>query len=190
MLDLETLANVLKEKMGNSRELEISTIKNALINASNDLISEFKQNILIVNYQTDEAKKVIKIPNIAYVFSAKFENIDIPLYRLAQCIHNDNKTKLIILDSTSVRLDPFKVGNLEILGSFYMDKNATEIPLSPMYQRAILQGATLDLFILLDKPLEHIKNAKTILNDLKDELRSQINRASEKHALYSKTIRI
>lgn len=190
MLDLEILANILKEKMGNSRELEIATLKNPLISSANDLISEFKQNIQIVSYTTSQDKKVIKIPNIAYVFSAKFDNLDIPLYRLSQCTHSDNKTKLVVLDSTSVRLEPFKVGDLEILGSFYMDKNATEIPLSPLYQRALLQGATLDLFILLDKPLEHIKNAKLILQDLKDELRSQINRASEKQAMYSKNVRI
>lgn len=190
MLDLESLSNILKEKMGHSRELEIGTIKNALINASNDLISEFKQNVLIVNYQTSSDKKVIKIPNIAYIFSAKLDNLDLPLARLNQCNIDNSRLKLIVLDSQSVRLEPFKEGNLEILGSFFIAKDATEIPLSPAYQRAILQGATLDLFIILDKPLEHIKNAKMIYNDLKDELRSQINRASEKQAIYTKTIRI
>ena len=189
MLDLDTLSKIVIEKMGNSRELESTTINNALINSANDLISEFKQNVLIVNYKTSEDKKVIKIPNIAYIYEARFDNITLPLYRLAQCSH-DSKTKLIVLDSQSVRLEPFKVGELEILGSFFISKDAKEIPLSPMYQRALLQGATLDLFILLDKPLEHIKSAKMILNELKDELRSQINRASEKNAISTKPIRI
>lgn len=191
MLKLDILKATLKEKMGDSRSLSDDSIRNALINASNDLISEFKQNIQIITYDTSKDKnKVIKIPNIAYVFSAKFDDIDLPIKRLnVECI-NDKSLKLIVLDSNSVRLEPFKEGELEILGSFYVDNNVTEIPLSPLYQRALLQAATLDLFIILDKPLEHIKNAKLILNELKDELRSQINRASERQAIYTKTIRI
>ena len=43
---------------------------------------------------------------------------------------------------------------------------------------------------MLDKPIEHIKNAKALFVDLKDELRTQLNRAQEKQSLSTKNIRI
>ena len=187
MLDLQSLITTLKERFGSSRVINDDSYKHAIINASNDLISEFKQNICIYEAQTEENKKVIKIPNIAYIYTAKFDNVNIPLVRLAN-ICNDSRLKLIVLDTQSVRLEPFSVGKLEVMGSFFIDTTATQIPLSPAFQRAIMQGATLDLYIMLDKPLEHIKSAKMLLNDIKDDLRSQINKAQERHSLLTKNV--
>ena len=188
MLELQTLTELLKEKMGNSRTLSENLIKQVIIQSANDLISDFKQNVCI-HTETLQTDKAIKIKNIAYIYQAKFNNSVIPLQRLSTAIH-DNATKLIVLDTQSVRLEPFSTGTLEILGSFYIDNEAEDIPLSHLFLRALLQGATLSLFIMLDKPIEHIKNAKALFVDLKDELRTQLNRAQEKQSLSTKNIRI
>lgn len=81
-------------------------------------------------------------------------------------------------------------GNLEILGSFYIENDVDSIPLSFLFQRTLLQLATLNLFIVLDKPAEHIKTAKALSLDLKDELRTQISRSQEKQSITSKNIRL
>ena len=187
MLDINILINSLKERFGSSRVINNDSFKHALINSSNDLISEFKQNICIYEIQTEENKKIIKIPNIAYIYTAKFDNANVPLVRLAN-VCNDSRLKLIVLDTQSVRLEPFSIGKLEIMGSFFIDTSVSQIPLTQAFQRAILQGATLDLYIMLDKPLEHIKAAKMLLNDIKDDLRTQINKAQERHSLLTKNV--
>lgn len=189
-MEIQELIETLSLRFSGTRVIEQSSYKRAIIHAANDLISEFKQNVCIVNYTTEENKKVIQIPNIATIFSARFEGNAIPITRLSKLCEHDTKTKLIVLDTQSVRLEPFAVGELEIMGSFYVASDSEEIALSPFFTRAILQGATLELYIALDKPLEHIKNAKILYNDIKDELRSQINRAQEKQAILTKGIRI
>lgn len=189
MLEINTLLEMLKERMGNSRTLTDSLLKNVLISSANDLISEFKQNVLIHTIQTEENKKVITIKNIAHIFKATFNNQDMPITKISTAL-NDNSTKLIILDTQSVRIQPHQIGTLEILGSFYITNESDNIPLSYLFQNAILQNAILYLFITLDKPIEHIKNAKALSVDLKDELRTQLNRAQEKVSILSKNIRL
>ena len=189
MLEITALIEILKERMGNSRTLSDNLLKNAIISSANDLISEFKQNILIHTIQTEPANKVIKIKNIANIFKASFNNTNLPIARLSTAL-NDNTLKLVILDTQSVRLEPFQEGTLEVLGSFYIDSEVDSIPLSYLFQRALLQNATLNLFIMLDKPIDHIKNAKALSVDFKDELRTQINRSQEKQSLLSKNIRL
>ena len=76
------------------------------------------------------------------------------------------------------------------MGSFYIDKDTEVIPLSHLFQRAVLQNATVELFTILDKPLEHVRNAKILLHDCKDELRTQINRAQEKDMIITRNITI
>ena len=188
---IQNLMQILSDKMGNSRNISEDTLKSVIIQSANDLISEFKQNINIVTYTTKESEKQIKIKNIAQIFRAKFDNKEIPLYRLSQAIiENNNTLKLIVLDTQSVRLEPFAVGVLEILGSFYIERDVEEIPLSHLFHRAILQNATVELFTILDKPLEHIRNAKILLHDCKDELRTQINRSQEKDMIITRNIKI
>lgn len=188
---IQNLMQMLSDKMGNSRNISEDTLKSVIIQSANDLISEFKQNINIVTYTTQENEKQIKVKNIAQIFRAKFDNKEIPLYRLSRLINEDTNTlKLIVLDTQSVRLEPFSVGELEILGSFYIERDVEEIPLSFLFQRAIIQGATVELFTILDKPLEHIRSAKILLTDCKDELRTHINRAQEKNMIITRNIRI
>ena len=43
--------------MGNSRNISEDTLKSVIIQSANDLISEFKQNINIVTYTTQEKEK-------------------------------------------------------------------------------------------------------------------------------------
>lgn len=190
-MKIDLLVALLNEKMGSSRSLSQDILKSCIYTAVNDLISEFKENISIVTYTTKDSERYIKIPNIAQIFKAKFDGADIPLYRLGQALNeNSSSIKLIILDTQSVRLEPHSAGSLEIMASFYMDRSSEDIPLGEIYQRAILQGATCELYVFLDKPLEHIKSAKLILNDYKDELRTQINRAQEKNTILTRNIRI
>lgn len=192
MLKLDILIENLSERMGNSRQIENRILKQTIINAANDLISEFRQNVNIVEYDV-ESSNIIKIPNIAYVFNATFNNTTLPLIKISKATLNTiSQTSLIIVDSIGVRLYPFhnQSGKLQIIGSFYIDETGENIPLSQLFQRAIIQGAILDLFILLDKPLEHIKSAKLLYNDIKDELRAQINRSQESKVIYSSNILI
>lgn len=192
MLKLDILIENLSERMGNSRQIENRILKQTIINAANDLISEFRQNVNIVEYDV-ESSNIIKIPNIAYVFNATFNNTTLPLIKISKATLNTiSQTSLIIVDSIGVRLYPFhnQNGKLQIIGSFYIDETGENIPLSQLFQRAIIQGAILDLFILLDKPLEHIKSAKLLYNDIKDELRAQINRSQESKVIYSSNILI
>lgn len=189
MLDINSLIELLKERMGNSRSLNDTLLKSMIIASANDLISEFKQNVLIKTIQTDESKNVIPIKNLAYIFKATFNNDYIPIQKITTAI-NDNKLKLIVLDTQSVRLEPLQNGNLEILGSFYIDKDTDSIPLSFLFQMTLLQLATLNLFIMLDKPAEHIKVAKALSLDFKDELRTQLSRSQEKQSIMSKNIRL
>lgn len=190
-MKIENLVKAINERMGNSRNLNQDALKFCILRAANDIISEFKQNVNIVTYDISEDRQ-IKIKNIAYIFSARFDGVGIPLYRLSQ-IQNEGKNsalKLIVLDTQSVRVEPHSKGVLEILGSFFIDEEASEIPLSANFERVVLQGAICELYVLLDKPIDHIKSAKIILNEFKDELRSQINRAQEKSAIITRNIRI
>lgn len=190
MMQMEKLVELLKERFGTTRSIEDNTFKKAIINTTNDLISEFKQNICISEYDVDDQKKVIKIPNIACIFTAKLNNKNLPLARIAKKCEYADQTMLIVLDTQSVRIEPHTNGKLEILGSFYIDYDSDEIPLSPLFTRAILQGATLELYIALERQIENIKSADMLFKSIKDELRTQINRAQEKQSFLTKNIRI
>ena len=62
---IQNLMQMLSDKMGNSRNISEDTLKSVIIQSANDLISEFKQNINIVTYTTQENEKQIKVKNIA-----------------------------------------------------------------------------------------------------------------------------
>lgn len=189
MIDIEILKRALNEKMGNSRSLNEHIVKDAIINACNDLISEFKQNVCVHKTTINEGERIIKVGNIASILSASFQGKEIPIFRLQKSLQAGNgTTRLIVMDTESVRIEPFNAGELEIIGSFYIAHDVTEIPLSKLFYRAIMQGATYELFVTLDKPLEHIKSAKLLYNEAKDELRTQINRAQEKQAIITRNI--
>lgn len=187
-MKIEDIMQGLKLRFGSSRSIEDNAFKRAIINTCNDLISEFKQNICSAEYEVED-DKVIKIPNISHILSAQLNNNDLILSRQKGC-HLGHETRLIILDTQSVRIEPHAKGKLEILGSFYIDYESDELPLSPLFSRAILQGATLELYIMLERGMEDIKQASILYNNIKDELRTQINRAQEKQAFLTKNIKI
>ncbi|RDU52128.1 hypothetical protein CQA49_08700 [Helicobacter sp. MIT 00-7814] len=173
------------EQFANVKESETPMLKLCVKKVTNELISEFRQNIVM--YESEFKEQILHLPfSVAHIYSVEIDNKRV---RLLKFENIEPKTLgVVLLDFERLGIFGIERGTLKLNACAFWNGEG-EVPLSEPFLNAILSGSEI---LLRHNHFDYQKMQflYQLHKQNKDELRAFFNRATSSAISISQNVRI